>query len=459
MNYESAIGLGTIIPFYTRQFIGTTPLLFQFQNILPYALGWPTFIGGALGFFLLPSSVERIVLLQLAKLKRYDWSEPETHEQTAASRLRRFVNSFRKQQIVQKSSSLYLDILRFSLLFSLLPSFFFAKWTRFIAPSFPLFSLFALMFLLQMMQRSTKNIKVVIVITAITFISIIPGSAFLSIYSSPDVRLAASQWMYANIPSGSRILSETANVVDIPLPPPDFSRNIPQYFVESFDFYNLDSSPELQKKLNELLKQTDYIIIPSRRIFKNHDNASYPLLAAYYRNLFSGSGGFEKVAEFSSYPKLAFMPSFPDENAEETWTVFDHPVIRIYKKIQNSPQSENHKESEQLDFSSYTTIDYRLTTNDYHLLVADTPEKWERGLMYVTTKQDIHGLDGMIFTFPESGIRTFWNKNTLSHLTLYWIENKRVVGISDLPSIGETQVITTVSSPAPADTVIEILKD
>ena len=40
--------------------------------------------------------------------------------------------------------------------------------------------------------------------------------------------------------------------------------------------------------------------------------------------------------EFSSYPGLTLGPFnlvFPDEDAEETFTVFDHPVIRIYKKI------------------------------------------------------------------------------------------------------------------------------
>jgi len=78
--------------------------------------------------------------------------------------------------------------------------------------------------------------------------------------------------------------------------------------------------------------------------------------------------------------------------------------------------------------------------------------------MYVKSKEDIGGLDGMIFTFTDSQLRTFWNKNTLSHLTLYWIQNKEVVGISDLPSITETGTITTVSSPSPANAVIELIK-
>ena len=51
--------------------------------------------------------------------------------------------------------------------------------------------------------------------------------------------------------------------------------------------------------------------------------------------LFNGRLGFEKIKQFSSYPKLSFLRlnlEFPDEDAEETWSVFDHPVIRIFKK-------------------------------------------------------------------------------------------------------------------------------
>jgi uncharacterized membrane protein (UPF0127 family) len=194
----------------------------------------------------------------------------------------------------------------------------------------------------------------------------------------------------------------------------------------------------------------------------------YALLNKYYSDLFSGDSGFELVKEFSSYPQLSFKLlafsfqfPFPDENAEETWTVFDHPVIRIYKRSQQSTaHSQQNSTQINLNFSNYQTTSYRLTTNDYRLLVADTPEKWEKGLMYVKNKEDIGGLDGMIFSFPDSQKRMFWNKNTLSHLTLYWIHEGKVIGTSDMQSITETGgVATTYSSPSEADTVIEVIKD
>jgi len=471
ITYESRVGLGRFVAFYTRQFVDTTPILFQFQKILPFALGWPTLIGGILGFIFLPWLSKQ----QVAELKG-----PTMRGKSARQQAWQLLSTGGKHSILTESVVLNpYNILRFSLLLSLLPpSFFFSKWTRFISPSFPLFSLFAILFMIDLYLKWKKQILHRYIFFILCLLFIIPGIAQLSIYTTPDVRFIASEWMYNNIPEESKILTETANAIDIPVP-------TSHYFVNSFNFYDLDQSIELQNNLNKALAEADYIIIPSRRIFSNHTCLSpntpqiiqnelarckelektYPLLNAYYRDLFSGKRGFQKVAEFNSFPKISFIGKtlleFPDEDAEETWTVFDHPVIRIYKKITNHKlQISNQLQitNPPTDFSKYNVTSYMLHAANYKLLIADTSEKWERGLMYVKSKEDIGGLDGMIFTFTDSQLRTFWNKNTLSHLTLYWIQNKEVVGISDLPSITETGTITTVSSPSPANAVIELIK-
>ena len=486
MNYESGVGLGTYLPFYTRQFTNTIPVLFQFEKILPYVLGWPTLLAGVLGFFLLPSYFWNIVkeiifhcIFQVARLKG-----PKKHAQSSRqTRLSKLWRTFWEESIVTESEkSIYImfDILRFALLISFLPSsFFFAKWTRFIAPSFPLFSLFAILFFIKIFQKvssypsasSGRDRFQVLKYTAITLL-ILPGLAYLSIYASPDIRFTASEWIYKNVPANSKILSETANVIDLPVPTTNNLQPI-TYLINSFNFYDLDMNPQLQSDLANAIQEADYIIVPSRRIFKNHNSPNYQLLTTYYSDLFSGKSGFEKVAEFSSFPNLSFQLSlrqaqgktpfsfqlpFPDENAEETWTVFDHPVIRIYKRSQKTEDKSKKQKQNNLDFSQYRTTNYQLLTTTYKLLIADTPAKWEKGLMYVKNKEDIGGMDGMIFTFPDSAARDFWNKNTLSPLTLYWINNKKVLGISEMPSLTESGIIQTLSSPAPADTVIEIIK-
>jgi len=100
------------------------------------------------------------------------------------------------------------------------------------------------------------------------------------------------------------------------------------------------------------------------------------------------------------------------------------------------------------------TITYQLEDNKYQLLVADTPEKWEKGLMYVKKKD---GFDGMIFYFPDKEYRSFWNKNTLVDLDVYWLIDNKVIGSERLLAITKNGQ-KTVSSQQPVNRVIEIIK-
>jgi len=346
LRYESEVATGAIKVFYTRQFEGTVPYWFQLTKIFPYALGWPVFVLGILAFSGL---------------------------------------SWRSQEI---------NLLRLAFLFYFIPNgLLYAKWTRFMAPIFPLILIFSIFFLLKLydwfynyirisskfkiqnskLQVKIKNFKtfdflpvfLTFTFLLLTFISILPGISYLSVYQKLDVRFQASKWIYENIPDGSYILSETANVVDIPTANPKSKMQNPNqvqnsnYKIISFNFYDLDENPQLQEELKEHLAKVDYIFVPSRRIFANHYCGSlssrptptlrqgsggifgnkcqmlkkeYPLLNDYYEKLFSGKLGFEKVAEFSS--------GLNDEQAEETWSVFDHLIIRIFKRNSTNPKSK-----------------------------------------------------------------------------------------------------------------------
>ncbi len=292
-NYEKAVGLGEIVVFYTRQFLYTYPIIFQIEKILPYSLGLVFTILSILGILTL------------------NWQDKK------------------------------INLLRFGFfIYFLINVFVFVKWTRFMAPIFPILTIFGILMV--------KKIKINLIKTIITFLIIIDGILFLNIYLQPDIRFQASQWIFENIPEDSYILSETANVVDIPLVIPENEKLLKNYQLISFNFYDLDENIFLQEELRNHLQKADYILIPSRRIFANHYcgemtkryfsivefiqkakcqylKEKYPVLNQYYDDLFSGRLGFEKVAEFSI--------GLNDEIAEETFTVFDHPVIRIYKKV------------------------------------------------------------------------------------------------------------------------------
>ncbi len=443
IQYESSVAIGSYIPFYTRQFVNTFPVLFQSVSVFPYTLGWPVFTFFLLGFFLLSWKNSRI------------------------------------------------NLLRASFIVFFLPNaFVFAKWTRFMAPVFPIMSVFAILFInilyeklkVKSQKSPTFNFLLSLLPFVFLLLTLIPGLAYLSIYQNPDVRFTASDWIFKNIPADSRILSETANVIDIPVPTQnniDFAKS---YQYTSFYYYDLDTQISLQNSLAYQLQNADYVFIPSRRIFANHtcvrfdsfqevfltDEAAckkaeqtYPLLNRYYQDLVSGKSGFELVKTFTSFPRITFLGrtllEFPDESAEESFTVFDHPIIRIYKR--KNLDGLSGAKSPLLDFSNYQTINYKLGTVNYSLLVADTPTKWEKGLMYVRNKEDIGGRDGMIFIFPETAPRNFWNKNTVIDLDLYWLKDNAVVGTSVLPSIENGSGIVSVNSPKPVNAVIELIKE
>ncbi|PIZ63738.1 hypothetical protein COY16_01120 [Candidatus Roizmanbacteria bacterium CG_4_10_14_0_2_um_filter_39_13] len=320
MNYESSVGIGTYKAFYTRQFEYTMPLTFQFIHVFPYALGIPIFMLSIFGFFSLP------------------WNK--THIMLRLTAIALFIPN----------------------------AFMYAKWSRFYSPVFPVVILIGCLVIIQLIDMNLRiKIKIVhtvhsIVLSLVVIAVMIYGMAYVSIYRHPDVRFRASQWIYENIPASAHILSETANVVDIPMPNSliDYSVvNQKNLNPISFDFYEVGNNEILEHDLDDQIKSAEYIFVPSRRIFWNHSclksnntlqnirysyeesrceslEKEYPLQTAYYQDLFSGTLGFKQVAEFQSYPRIELfgqiLIEFPDEAAEETWTVFDHPVIRIYQR-------------------------------------------------------------------------------------------------------------------------------
>lgn len=316
-SYERDIGIGTYVAFYTRQFLYEIPLIFHIRHVFPFVLGGGVSIFAIIGLLFAP---------------------------------------WRKSQ----------NFVRIAIIgFAVLTMPWYAKWTRFIAPIYPLLILSAWMGLWYTMRRIRKKVRMSAPVrhglTALLIVwCIIPGVAFLSVFTTRDVRYVASEWIVNHVPTGSSILSETANVIDVPISDPHDttpSPSNPSYRYVSFDFYELDAQPSLQMRYAQELKSADYIFVPSRRIFFNHTcidvetgrftttrhspekcaylASTYPRLTEHYAGLFSGKLGFEKVAEFTSYPRISVFGvtlfEFKDEFAEETSTVFDHPVVRIYK--------------------------------------------------------------------------------------------------------------------------------
>jgi len=89
-------------------------------------------------------------------------------------------------------------------------------------------------------------------------------------------------------------------------------------------------------KLDRLLKaldRVDYICLSSGRLYNSIPRLPmrYPMTVLYYRYLFDGTLGFERVATFTSYPNLGPI-QFNDDSAEEQFTVYDHPKVILFRK-------------------------------------------------------------------------------------------------------------------------------
>ena len=253
---------GQIKVFYTVQFQKTVPYLFQFTNIFPYVSGLPVFIFAILGFFL-------------------------------------FIKSFKlNNKIYTYWSLILIPALIYFLYFGQL----YVKWTRFVSPVFFIFPLFTTYFLSKINNIYLRSFLVIL--------CCLPGVYFQNLYLRPDIRLTASRWIDNNLPSGAKILSESGNVVNLPF---DGSN----YQIDNYDFYNYDPAT-----LADNLTGSDFILVPSRRVFKNYH-------FSYYRHLFDGSLGFIEIKQFDPQTDIFLNP----ENAEETWSVFDRPTIRIYQKV------------------------------------------------------------------------------------------------------------------------------
>ncbi len=279
LKYEITVAKGEVIPFYTRQFLNTIPFWFQAKRVLPFLLGWPVFIIYLLG------------IVRLVKEK--------------------------------KKAPLWLIILLPSLIFFLYQGQLFVKWTRFMVPIVPVFPLlFA-----KAINKISKPLQYIVLI-----VSCLPGLFFFDlVYNQPNIRWQFSSWAKENLPKNSLILSESGNVINLPI-----NTN---HQVINFDFYQLEEGQNL-KLLCQHLEGADYILVPSRRVFANHQENQFPNIADYYQKLFSNQLGFSLVKTFSPtsrYPLANLYYQKSETRAEETWTVFDHPTIRLYQK--NKPLS------------------------------------------------------------------------------------------------------------------------
>jgi hypothetical protein len=157
---------------------------------------------------------------------------------------------------------------------------------------------------------------------------------FTSIYRNPQTRIMASKWIYSNIPAGEKVMLEEWDD-PLPLLLPDYAVN--QYKTEMVGVYAPDDEFK-KKQINRWLNDFEWIILSSPRAKGSIGRLpeQFPLMSRFYRDLENGNLGFMKVAEFTSFPLLSVSGlrlTINDSSAEESFWVYDHPKVEIYKKL------------------------------------------------------------------------------------------------------------------------------
>lgn len=294
---------------YTLQYVGKIPYLYELQNIFLWGLGpilATVCFAGLFYFVYLIFSKDRKVI------KGY-----------------------------------YLIILFFFVSYFWVVGRFSVGFMRYMLPVYPLFCLFGGVFIYHIYKYLHKlKVSKVLIYGIFVFFCLallVWPVSFMNIYTKINTRVTATQWIHQYIPDGKAIAQEHW---DDPIPLYGSER----YQIITYPLYEPDTE-EKWINMNNLLSQTDYIVIASNRLYvplQRMTNCEslppgrcYPITSQYYKKLFEGEMGFQKIAEFRVLPKIPFTEIYiNDQSADESFTVYDHPKVMIFQKIKGSANFE-----------------------------------------------------------------------------------------------------------------------
>ncbi|MBI3955240.1 phospholipid carrier-dependent glycosyltransferase [Candidatus Gottesmanbacteria bacterium] len=334
------------------QWFYITPLLFPLRSLLLWGLGLPL---GVLVIFGLVWGIGKFVVKFISYFKK--------------NQKFKLIPFFDELLYANTSFPLFLIII-WSLGLFIYQGIQPAPSIRYFHPIYPFLSILTAYFICDILLKRTWYLRKRLLLIML-LLSIIWPVSFISIYSQPHSRVSASEWIYQNVPRGSTIANEHW---DDGLPLSLDSSRIHEFYNSiEFPLYNPDSQ-EKWLKMVEIISKTDYISLSSNRLWASLTRVPdrYPLTDRYYRLLFNGELGFQKVAEVTSYPNISFpllnyclyilSPQedplglasnksgfirldtcdlyqqsnyrgivIRDESAEETFTVYDHPKVLIFQ--------------------------------------------------------------------------------------------------------------------------------
>lgn len=311
LEYESAVARGTLLVFYTQQFLETVPFVYQFFYVFPSLVSWPLTVLGIAALIYLTVYCIRYGLIFLFKN----------------------TDKVKLPLIVFVLTGLGYTVFHLTM---------FVKWSRYMQPAVPFLIIATVLVLVNFSFKGNKLFRYLakgLLYTA-SAVAIIQGINFFTIYLKPDPRLEAAAWLAENSDDNASFAGE---VYDIGMTA--FNASLGTHRITEFDYYHLDDDNETEAKLAELetlLEESDFVIVPAERIYPTRARLPerFPEGYNHYQALFAEELGFVKVAEFTRTTLLEDILGmrfysggvFAPLNYDETFRVFDQPSITIFKQ-------------------------------------------------------------------------------------------------------------------------------
>ena len=169
-------------------------------------------------------------------------------------------------------------------------------------------------------------------------ITLVWSILFMSVYSQTHPRIDASEWIYSNVEPDSTITHE---VWDDRLPIAISGQTGHVYDFLALDLYSDRSNEEAVEFVADFLDEADYIVLSSQRLSHSIPRLPwrYPVQSEYYRLLEQEKLGFELTYEATSFPGVGDF-RINTLAADESFSVYDHPPVRIFRKVENLSRDE-----------------------------------------------------------------------------------------------------------------------
>ena len=276
-----------------------------------------------------------------------------------------------------RARGIHLLVVAWCLINLLYFGFQFAKFLRYLLPVYPALAIVAAYGLMRAAAGLSRRLPRLGAVGTALPVAVLGATAlyalaFSSIYTRPNTRVAASEWIYENVQPGSRIAVEHWDD-PLPLRLPGQNRELPQVTLELY----ADESPDKAARLAEAVQRADYLVLSSDRLSGSIPRLPrrFPIAIEYYRLLFEGELGFDLVARFESRPSLGGV-TIDDSAAQEDFSVYDHPTVLVYRKTERFSSEATARRLAAVPLDQLERTPLVGARSSTRLLLA--PNAWER---------------------------------------------------------------------------------